>query len=115
MRIERTGVPHRAAEGEGLSEMGGHDARPLGLRDILSLSTKVAERVLHTRSAGHTLSVNELEAVVKAAEFLQEHKIPWPAVITEVIDILVAQMEAVRAETGSCIDPDGGVSRAWKN
>lgn len=80
--------------------MSSDDERTLGLRDILSLSTKVAERVLHTRSAGHTLSVTELEAVVKAAEFLQEHGMPWPAVVTEVIDILVAQLEAVRAETG---------------
>lgn len=79
--------------------MSGDDARTAGLRDILSLSTKVAERVLHTRNAGHTLSVTELEAVVKAAEFLQEHSMPWPAVVTEVIDILVAQAEAIRAET----------------
>lgn len=80
--------------------MSGDDAQTLGIRDILSLSTKVAERVLHTRNAGHTLSVTEVEAVIKAAEFLHEHGMPWPAVVTEVIDILVAQVEAVRAETG---------------
>lgn len=74
-----------------------HDAQPLSIRDILSLTTKLAERVLHTRKAGNPLSVNELEAVVKAAEFLQRHNMPWPAVVTQVIDGLVTQMEGIRA------------------
>ena len=76
------------------------DTEPLSARDVLNLSTKLAERVLHTRGAGQTFSVNELEAVVKAGEFLHAHNVPWPAVVTEVIDGLVAQMEAVRAASG---------------
>ena len=96
----QTNVLNTAAAGEGRSDRGVNDARPLGVRDILGLTVKVAERVLQTRSAGQALSTNELEAVVKAAEFLQEHNMPWPAVVTEVIDILIAQMKTVREESG---------------
>ncbi len=44
--------------------------------------------------------MNELEAVVKAAEFLHARNLPWPTVVTEVIDNLVAQMEGIRAASG---------------
>lgn len=73
------------------------EAPTLNVRDVLSLTTKLAERMLHLRSTGHTHSVGELEAIVKAAEFLHERKVPWPTVVTEVIDILAAQMEIIRA------------------
>ncbi|WP_267361669.1 MULTISPECIES: hypothetical protein [unclassified Methylobacterium] len=75
------------------------DAQPLGIRDIMSLATKLAERVIHTHNAGQPFSMNELEAVVKAAEFLQKHDMPWPGVVTEVIDGLVAEMDGVRADS----------------
>lgn len=84
------------------------DARSASVGDVLSLSTKVAERLLHAQSAGPAPSVNELEAVVKAAEFLHAHNVPWPAVVSEVIDGLVAQMEGVRAQPGDakvCLPP----------
>lgn len=91
------------------------DARPASVGDVLSLSTKVAERVLHARSAGPAPSVSELEAVVKAAEFLHAHNVPWPAVVSEVIDGLVAQMEGIRAQAGDaevCLQPSQKPSSA---
>ncbi|MCJ2014316.1 hypothetical protein [Methylobacterium sp. J-076] len=77
-----------------------HNAQPLNARDVLRLSTKLAERMLHTNSTGHAFSVDELEAVVKAAEFLHAHNVPWPAVVTEIIDMLVAQKEAIGLAAG---------------
>ena len=75
------------------------DAKPLSVRDVLRLTTKLAERMLQMRSTGSTLSVNELEAV-KAAEFLLAHHVPWPKAVSEVIDSLVAQREAIEAAPG---------------
>lgn len=46
-------------------------------------------------------SVGELEAVVKAAEFLRAHTVPWSAVVSEIIGHLVAQMEGIRAQPGN--------------
>jgi hypothetical protein len=62
------GVAYRAPEGEGLSEVS-NDGQPLGVGDILSLATKLAERMLQSRSTGRTFSVDDLDVVVKAAEF----------------------------------------------
>jgi hypothetical protein len=44
-----------------------------------------------------------LGTVVKAAEFLQAHNIPWPPVMTEIIDILMTHREAMEAASGDTI------------
>ncbi|MCJ2102966.1 hypothetical protein [Methylobacterium sp. E-046] len=77
------------------------DAQPLGAGDILSLATKLAERMLQARSTGRTFSVDELDVVVKAAELLLALSVPWPAVVAEIIDILVADSEAIGAALGN--------------
>lgn len=77
------------------------DAQPLGVGDILSLATKLAERMLQSRSTGCTFSVDELDVVVRAAELLLALSVPWPAVVTEIFDILVADSEAIGAASGN--------------
>lgn len=77
------------------------DAQPLGVGDILSLATKLAERMLQARSTGRTFSVDELDVVVKAAELLLALNVPWPSVVTEIIDILVAESGAIGAALGN--------------
>jgi hypothetical protein len=77
------------------------DAQPLRVGDILSLATKLAERMLQARSTGRTFSVDELDVVVKAAELLLTLNVPWPAVVTEIIDILVAHGEAISVVLGN--------------
>jgi len=44
--------------------------------------------------------VDDLDVVVKAAELLLALNVPWPTVVTEVIDILVADGEAIGATLG---------------
>ena len=71
------------------------DVQPLGVGDILNLATTLAERMLQARSTGRAFSVDELDVVVKAAELLLALSVPWPRVVTEIIDILVADSEAI--------------------
>ena len=77
------------------------DAQPLGVGDVLSLATKLAERMLQARNTGRTFSVDDLDVVVKAAELLLALNVPWPPVVTEIIDILVADSEAIGAALGN--------------
>lgn len=90
----------RAAEGNRLSELN-NDSRVISALDVLRLATKLAERMVHSRRTGRALSVEELVAIVKAAEFLHAYNVPWPAVVTEIIDILVAHGEAISAISGN--------------
>ena len=97
MRSDRPA--HRASEGDGLSDVN-NDSRLISVLDVLRLATKLAERMVQIRSTGRTLSVEELVAIVKAAEFLHAYNVPWPPVVTEIIDILVAHGEAISAVSG---------------
>ena len=90
----------RAAEGNRLSEVN-NDSRLISALDVLRLATKLAERMVHSRRTGRSLSVEELIAIVKAAEFLHAYNVPWPAVVSEIIDILVAHGEAISAVPGN--------------
>ena len=89
------------AVGCALTALVSDDAQPLGVGDVLSLATKLAERMLQARSTGRTLSVDDLDVVVKAAELLLALNVPWPAVVTEIIDILVMDSEAVGVALGA--------------
>lgn len=98
MRSDRPA--YRASDGNGLSKVNS-DSRQISVLDVLRLATKLAERMVHIRSTGRALSVDELVAIVKAAEFLHAYNVPWPAVVTEIIDILVAHGEAISAVSGN--------------
>jgi len=90
------GLAYRSPAAGGLSEVS-DDAQPFGVGDVLSLATKLAERMLQARSTGRMFSVDDLDVVMKAAELLLALNVPWPTVVTEVIDILVADSEAIGA------------------
>ncbi|MHB2210906.1 hypothetical protein [Methylobacterium sp. CM6257] len=77
--------------------MGDAHAQALDVRHILRLSTALAEQILGLDKTDHPLSENEVAALVKAARFLYDNDVPWPAVVQKAIDMLAEQMEAVRA------------------
>jgi hypothetical protein len=72
-------------------------AERLSVADILRLSTALADQMVRSRASGHSFSDDQLAALVRAARFLHERNVPWPPLVQDVVDMLAAEMEAVRA------------------
>ena len=76
--------------------MSDNNDSPVRIRDILRLSTTLAEQLMRSPDLVGTLTDDQLTILVRAARFLHDNDVPWPSPLQKAIDALAVQMEAVR-------------------
>lgn len=58
---------------------------PPGMNEILEMSGELAERMHEDQTAGRDVSEDRVRALVKAAMLLEEHGLPWPPRMMQVL------------------------------
>lgn len=61
---------------------------PPGMSEILAMAGELAERLLGDQAEGRDLPDDQVRALVKAAMLLEEHGVPWPPTMMQVLQAI---------------------------
>ncbi|KNY20255.1 hypothetical protein [Methylobacterium sp. ARG-1] len=67
--------------------------------EVLTLSTTLANQILGSQAMGRPFAEGALTALVGAARFLHDNRVPWPPVVQDAIDMLAKKMEAINLQS----------------
>jgi hypothetical protein len=73
------------------------DARSPKVDEVLRLSETLAEQMMGAQVLGRTIPTQQLTALVGAARFLQDHNVPWPPLVDEVVQEIGKRMAAAKS------------------
>jgi hypothetical protein len=101
-------APHRAPEGEGLSEMSDADGPPGKLAEVAGLAAAIADHILEQHAAGTTIPPKQFHMLVTATRMLQDNGVPWPPSVELVLTEVARRFEqAQAAPEGTTAAPEG--------
>ena len=66
------------------------------LSAVASLATSLADRILDAQIAGRTAPSEQIGALTRAAALLQDHGVPWPPLVEQVLLELADRVDATQ-------------------
>lgn len=82
---------------------------PPGMNEILEMSGELAERMFEDQAAGREVAEDRVRALMKAAMLIEEHGLPWPPRVMDVLQAVdrPASDGMDEADTDEGVDPVG--------
>ena len=87
--------------------------QPDKLVDVLQLADAVANRLLEARTMNSSIDPEQFAALVRAARLLQDHEVPWPPLVVQVMQEFAEGLASAKAGTEAeepTADDDGPVT-----
>lgn len=73
-------------------------AEPAKLSEVLRLATALSDHVLEAQITKRDIAPDQIAALVRAAGLLQDHGVPWPPLLQQVLHDVVNAMDSRRAD-----------------